>query len=204
MKLLSSTEIKENLGLRDITDVDEFVEAAGLNVTLYLEALLRTEFAQGSSVDLFQMWSQDISVLGRSYTQLRLTRGFVDSGVAVVLSTGPDRAALTAVDAAEYDVNYEKGVITWHKVPSEGHWISVAYDSGFVNFNEVYDGVPRWLQMAALRFTDAIYERMDEEDRKRQAPDGTPPKDVRILLKDRVRENHNALRPYHTTFTAAG
>jgi len=125
-----------------------------------LSATLRTAFDQGSRTDTYSVFQSYRTPRGAMWTHFLTTQGFiVDAGAVTVyaantraeLSSAADRVDLRDVSGSDLvQVDSERGLVRVYDYDLSGMFVEVGYSAGFSESGGVYDGVPAWLEQAAI------------------------------------------------------
>lgn len=155
MLLASVAEIRGGLGFDEMTDINDAITMALHSAEARLATVLRTRFGRKASTDLF--WVVDAQFQpGLPMTRFRLSQGFVDESVPLMvktaatiaeLATGTDRSGVVRLDA-------ERGLVTDLSTWYERALVQIESTAGFAADGSDPDSyelsqVPSWLQEAA-------------------------------------------------------
>jgi hypothetical protein len=151
-KLSTIDSARARIGFDDITTVNNAIAAALEAASVELSRLLRTPFDIATGVaEVFV--PRFIPRYGRSTVlYLGLGAGFLSADPVVVYATTANMlsASAVAVDATNYKIDREKGLLTFNtSLCLKDRAIQVTYSSGFALGTgptaDVYQGVPDWL-----------------------------------------------------------
>ncbi len=166
-KLAAIEDLRSLLRFDEITEVNTIFDAALEAATSDLESRLRTDFAEETRFDIFQLTPQNVNPYCYQY-HWRLKNGFVNSSDTFTVrafSTFDDLTNGSAIDITSQVVtDYKSGVVSllggiitsvirfngYDKIP--GNFVRVDYTSGWVDDDDdgVYDTVPDWLKQACM------------------------------------------------------
>lgn len=158
MKMLASiTDIRDQLGFDDMTDINDALTSAMVAATTWLQSKLNTRFDAGNQTDLFFMREASYIVGSSAQSEFRLRFGFIQSVSRIVTFQSPtDFDVATAyVDIAPVmQVHYEKGKLVDFTTRYANTYIRVDYAYGWAADGtdaDLYDQskVPDWLKEAA-------------------------------------------------------
>lgn len=149
MRLAREADVRQQLGLQDLPDYVNMVNAALDYATLAMEDDLRTTFERGPSRDIF------LPNTGETLSRFGLSRGFVDPATVRVTYSRGDYGNQPADITAGCDFNYEAGtfrVSRWVDgyYGMGGAQFAVSYQAGFPvdEFDPdqfAADSLPKWL-----------------------------------------------------------
>ena len=175
--LRSVADLRADIGISDIPDVNEALESACRTATEALVAQLRTDFSRVTVVDeFFVSRSLRSGMAGPAGTTFKLTRGFVDSAqtINVYVAGSPqyltdpnNRDDLQDVDGQGTSVvriQYERGYMLVRDWNLTDTWVRVEYTAGFATDGgnpEIYEGTPQWLQELV---TLKVSQRLDQHN----------------------------------------
>lgn len=157
MLLASVSEIRDQLGFDNMTDINAAIGLALDAAEPQLAAILNTEFGQGSFVDTFWVRSPPFRDGPAVETEFRLQRGLVQSLTSVIYAyqicnfTDPS-SYLTSTSTAV--LSADKGVVTDYQTHYMRQYVQISYTAGFApdpdtQYSYLLSSVPRWLQDAA-------------------------------------------------------
>lgn len=165
MLLALVSEIREQLGFDDMTDINFAVMMAMNSVEPQLAATLNTEFDRGTFVDTFYVRAPPFRDGQAVETQFRLRRGLVASLTSVLMNNDvtafADPASTIDVTAVE-NLHPDKGIVKDFSTHYVRQYVRITYVAGFdpdpVDPTQyLLSEVPAWLQEAAkLRTLIAI------------------------------------------------
>lgn len=239
MAVLQSVEkIRKRLGYDDIEVVNDGIEAALESATIAIEDAIRTDLLRATVQDIFFIVqsrtyvARSAATRGGYYagqprgfatgvtstTELKLTRGFVDSGETIeVFISDSVRNALGTGDGTRFDLKdpddytlleADKGVLRIQDYEAGNSYVYVTYTAGWLtdggspNKIVVPDG-QKWLEEAAALKTTLILngnpvvrkEEMDEAQLK------TVQAQLDNILISRSRYAPGSWKPSQTTVT---
>ena len=200
-KLVTVEDFRNRAVLQDIAQLNAIADRVLESVSNHLEAALSTHFAKEEYVEVF--WLDQFSrPFPHSQPVLLLGNGFVHPDEAAtpfevrMAEKVSELDAAALVDESEMLLDFEKGrvVLTGYDIEEEREkdlqrYVQVTYTAGFAATNEVFDGVPEWLQeMAVIKGMKLYAEVADSPDFK---PDG----DLSAFLSSNQRSQKNEVRP---------
>lgn len=160
MLLASVTEVRDDLGFDDMTDITYAITEAMHAAEVTLGTLLNTSFERADHVDLFWAAEPGFSQPPHHETQLRLRHGFVLGDPVVKRASAPslfDDPGVTLMTGLLVD--RDKGTVKDVGTRFSNDYLQVAYTAGFEaqegeNADSYkLDQVPLWLQKAAKLLT---------------------------------------------------
>lgn len=158
MKLVAVTPVLDRMNLSNTvaannpTAVNSAIEGA----TTYLESLLRTPLAVQTRVDYFsyrpgtyskrvantKLWLSQSFLVGQGEFPIEVYYSEDDTPIT-------DIGTLTALNAADYEIDLERGSVFVDVAPPKGRAvIAVRYKAGYVDENDV--SIPEWLKQGAI------------------------------------------------------
>ena len=166
MYLAAISDLREQLGFDDMTDINTAIGDALDAAETQLASILRTEFNQVTVTD--QFYIEDTPRQGRAVkTELLLTRGFLIGQPTSIIVNEISPISLTAFDLVQANYggnagplpNFIFGLEKGHGIDTTNFYnatyINVTYTAGFEpdpttpDFSYLISSVPKWLQNAA-------------------------------------------------------
>lgn len=160
MLLASVTEVRDDLGFDDMTDITYAITEALHSAEATLGTLLNTSFERAEHVDLFWVAEPGFSQHPHHETQLRLRHGFLSGDPVVKRAVSPSAFGETNVTLMQgLLVDRDKGTLKDVGTAFSNDYLQVTYTAGFekqegANADSYkLDQVPSWLQKAAKLLT---------------------------------------------------
>lgn len=160
--LVGAARIRDRLELTDkLPTLTHAVEEALKISATEMERILRTRFAQAAVVDEFHVVKSRQT--GKRFSvKLKLSRGFLDTGVTVTAIHATTRLNLDKAgeitDLRSPDdlvtVDHDAGVVMINDTEFDNQYVRIGYTAGFTvdsSTPPVYQSIPQWLEDLAVQ-----------------------------------------------------
>lgn len=173
-KLVQVDFFRHKYGIQDIDAVNELIALALDSVSLHLESLLPTRFAQHTATDMYWIHPEELPFNGE-FVKLILNSGFVHTDTLVAHRSPRLSQIINSsdlMDSSNYHTYDDKGLVYLHNSEEyeKGMAVSITYTAGFPvvsdgEYGYCYTDVPEWLQEIAIMMTmDAVKDRLYAND----------------------------------------